>query len=78
MESSAPQADAARPADGDLPPRGAPASAVSDAAVDAVDPASARVPEKFKALHLVSLPGGEPPEGFVKRLAALVAAGDGA
>jgi hypothetical protein len=43
--------------------------------VDAVDLRAARVPDKFKALHIAPLPGGEPTPEFVRRLAGLLAGG---
>jgi hypothetical protein len=43
-------------------------------AVDAIDAAVASVPEKFKSLHVTSLPGGEPAPAFVQRLKELLTA----
>jgi hypothetical protein len=43
--------------------------------IDATDPRSARVPDKFKALHILQLPGGEPAPDFVQRLQGLLAGG---
>ena len=40
--------------------------------IDATDPRGARVPDKFKALHIMQLPGGEPPPEFVQRIAGLL------
>jgi len=40
--------------------------------IDATDPRAARVPDKFKALHIMQLPGGEPPPEFVQRVAGLL------
>lgn len=50
------------------------------ACIDATDPRAARVPDKFKALHITQMPGGEPPPAFVERLKALLASrgGEGA
>lgn len=50
------------------------------ACIDATDPRAARVPDKFKALHITHMPGGEPPPAFVERLKALLASrgGEGA
>jgi hypothetical protein len=36
--------------------------------IDDTPEASALVPEQFKALHIVRLPGGEPPPEFLRRL----------
>ena len=41
--------------------------------VDDTDAATARVPDKFKALHFTRLPGGEASPEFVRRLQALLA-----
>jgi hypothetical protein len=41
--------------------------------VDSIDPANARVPDRFQALHFTSVPNGEPPPGFVARLKELLA-----
>ena len=43
------------------------------ATIDAIDQAAARVPERFRALHMTGMPGGEPPAGFVERLRELLA-----
>jgi hypothetical protein len=42
--------------------------------IDATDQGSARVPEKFKAVHFTRLPGGEVSAEFAERLRALLAA----
>lgn len=47
------------------------------ACIDATDPRAARVPDKFKALHITQMPGGEPPPAFVERLKALLASRGG-
>ena len=47
------------------------------ACIDATDPRGARVPDKFKALHITQMPGGEPPPAFVERLKALLASRGG-
>ncbi len=39
--------------------------------VDGTDPQAARVPDRFKAVHITQLPGGEPTPEFVRRLAEL-------
>jgi hypothetical protein len=36
--------------------------------VDATDPGTALVPDKFKALHFNYLPGGNVPQEFAERL----------
>jgi hypothetical protein len=41
--------------------------------VDQTNVASARVPDRFRALHITSAPDGEPPGGFVQRLKELLA-----
>jgi hypothetical protein len=41
-------------------------------AVDALDAGAARVPDKFKAVHITPLPGGEPTPEFVRRLKDLL------
>jgi hypothetical protein len=41
--------------------------------IDAIDPAAARVPERFQALHFTVAPNGEPPAAFVARLKELLA-----
>src|SRR5688500_8348407 len=41
--------------------------------IDAIDPAAARVPERFQALHFTVAPNGEPPAAFVSRLKELLA-----
>ncbi len=51
--------------------------------VDGTDPRAARVPDRFKSLHVTAAPGGEPPPEFVRRVADLLAGsgrgtGDGA
>lgn len=43
-------------------------------AIDPVDAGAARIPDKFRSLHLTSLPGGEPAAGFVARLKGLLTA----
>jgi hypothetical protein len=43
--------------------------------IDATDPRAARVPDKFKALHILQLPGGEPGPEFVQRIQGLLAGG---
>ncbi|MEO5676138.1 MAG: toll/interleukin-1 receptor domain-containing protein [Usitatibacter sp.] len=40
--------------------------------IDATDPRGARVPDKFKAVHITQLPGGEPSPEFVQRLKGLL------
>jgi hypothetical protein len=40
--------------------------------IDATDPRGARVPDKFKALHIMQLPGGEPSPEFVQRVSGLL------
>jgi hypothetical protein len=42
--------------------------------VDAIDQGAARVPDKFRAVHMTQLPGGEPTAGFVERLKELLSA----
>ena len=42
--------------------------------VDATDPRGARVPDKFKAVHITQLAGGEPSPEFVGRLKELLSA----
>jgi nucleotide-binding universal stress UspA family protein len=42
--------------------------------IDPLDQSAARVPDRFKSLHMTSLPGGEPAEGFVQRLKELLTA----
>lgn len=44
-------------------------------AIDATDPRGARVPDKFKAVHITQAPGGEPPPEFVRRLKDLLSSG---
>jgi len=44
--------------------------------IDATEPRAARVPDKFKALHIMHVPGGEPPPEFVQRLAGLLSGHD--
>ena len=39
--------------------------------IDDTPEAEALVPEKFKALHIARLPGGEPPPEFIRRLQEL-------
>jgi hypothetical protein len=41
--------------------------------IDATDPRGARVPDKFKALHILQMPGGDPSPDFVLRLQELLA-----
>jgi len=41
--------------------------------IEAIDPASARVPDRFQALHFTAAPNGEPPMAFVARLKELLA-----
>jgi hypothetical protein len=41
--------------------------------IDGTDPAMARVPDKFRALHITAMPGGDPPAAFVSRLQELLA-----
>ena len=41
--------------------------------VDETNVGAARVPEKFRALHITPTPGGEPQEAFVRRLHELLA-----
>jgi hypothetical protein len=43
--------------------------------IDDTPEAEARVPEKFRALHITRLPGGEPSPEFVRRLRELGSAG---
>ena len=45
--------------------------------VDPVDVRAARIPDKFKAVHVTPLPGGEATPEFVRRLADLLAARGG-
>ncbi len=40
--------------------------------IDATDPRGARVPDKFKAVHITQLPSGEPSPEFVQRLKELL------
>ena len=40
--------------------------------IDGTDVRAARVPDKFKALHMLQVPGGEPPTEFVQRLRGLL------
>jgi hypothetical protein len=42
--------------------------------IDGTEAAAARVPDKFRALHITAAPGGEPPAAFVERLRELLAA----
>ena len=42
-------------------------------AVDSIDPRSAHVPDKFKAVHITLLPAGQVPPAFAQRLADLLA-----
>lgn len=44
--------------------------------IDATDPRGARVPDKFKAVHITQLPGGEASPAFVQRLKELLATRD--
>jgi hypothetical protein len=39
--------------------------------VDALDQQAARIPDRFKAVHITELPGGEPTPAFVQRLQQL-------
>jgi hypothetical protein len=43
--------------------------------IDDTPEAEARVPEKFRSLHISRLPGGEPPPEFVRRLLELARGG---
>jgi hypothetical protein len=43
--------------------------------IDAIDQRAARVPDKFKAVHITQLPGGEPSPEFVRRLQELAGRG---
>lgn len=45
--------------------------------VDPVDVRAARIPDRFKAVHVTPLPGGEATPEFVRRLADLLAARGG-
>jgi hypothetical protein len=40
--------------------------------IDATDPRGARVPDRFKAVHITQFPGGEPAPEFVRRLRELL------
>jgi len=40
--------------------------------IDALDQQAARIPDRFKALHITDLPAGEPAPGFVQRLQELL------
>jgi hypothetical protein len=40
--------------------------------VDETTEADALVPEKFKSLHMMRVPGGEPPPEFLRRLQELM------
>ena len=44
--------------------------------IDATDQGGARVPDKFKAVHFTTMPGGEVSPGFANRLRELLRAGD--
>lgn len=44
------------------------------ACIDDTGVVAAHVPDKFRALHVTSMPGGDPPAGFVQRLQELLAA----
>jgi hypothetical protein len=44
--------------------------------IDATDPRGARVPDKFKSLHTMQLPGGVPTVEFVQRLKGLLSGND--
>jgi hypothetical protein len=44
-------------------------------AIDDINPALATVPDKFKALHFTSLPGGAVPREFAERLRNFMTAG---
>jgi len=46
------------------------------ACIDTTDPRGARVPDKFKALHITQTPGGEAPSEFVQRVRDLLSASD--
>ena len=42
--------------------------------IDPIDQGAARVPDRFRAVHMTQLPGGEPSTGFVERLKELLTA----
>jgi hypothetical protein len=44
--------------------------------IDQTDPRGARVPDKFKAVHITQFPGGEPAPEFVRRLQELLTSRD--
>ena len=44
--------------------------------VDALDQQGARIPDRFKAVHITELPGGEPAPAFVQRLQQLLSGRD--
>jgi hypothetical protein len=44
--------------------------------IDATDPRGARVPDRFKSVHVTQLAGGEATPEFVRRLKELLASGD--
>ena len=41
-------------------------------AIDAIDERNAKVPDKFKSVHITQMPGGESPPEFVERLKTLL------
>ncbi|MBL8524231.1 MAG: toll/interleukin-1 receptor domain-containing protein [Betaproteobacteria bacterium] len=44
-------------------------------AIDSINEGAAKVPDKFKTLHITQAPGGEPPAAFVARLKTLLSGG---
>jgi hypothetical protein len=44
--------------------------------IDALDQQGARIPDRFKAVHITELPGGEPAPAFVQRLQQLLSGRD--
>jgi hypothetical protein len=44
--------------------------------VDALDQQGARIPDRFKTVHITELPGGEPAPAFVQRLQHLLSGRD--
>jgi len=42
-------------------------------AIDAIDERNAKVPDKFKAVHITQMPGGEATPAFIARLQTLLA-----
>ena len=44
--------------------------------VDALDQQEARIPDRFKSVHITELPGGEPAPAFVQRLQQLLSGRD--